>query len=68
MVLAPAERIGDESRIQGTGRQRSLDKSKAELARRMHASGEPVTTIASTLGVSRATIYRVVAEQADEAD
>lgn len=29
---------------------------------RMHASGEPATTIASTLGVSRATVYRVLAE------
>jgi DNA invertase Pin-like site-specific DNA recombinase len=36
------------------------------LARRMHASGESATTIASTLGVSRATVYRVLAEDADE--
>jgi DNA invertase Pin-like site-specific DNA recombinase len=37
--------------------------SKAELARRMHSSGEPVSMIASTLGVSRATVYRVLGEQ-----
>jgi hypothetical protein len=40
---------------------RALDKSKAALAHRMHASGEPVPTIAATLGVSRATVYRVLA-------
>jgi DNA-binding MurR/RpiR family transcriptional regulator len=28
----------------------------------MHASGEPVKTIAETLRVSQATIYRLVAE------
>jgi len=28
----------------------------------MHASGEPVKTIAATLGVSVATVYRIVAE------
>lgn len=32
------------------------------LARRMRASGEPVATIAEALGVSAATVYRVVAE------
>jgi len=31
------------------------------LARRMHAAGEPVKTIAEMLGVSAATVYRVVA-------
>jgi hypothetical protein len=50
---------------QHIGRPKSLDESKAALARRMHASGEPVTTIAATLGVSRATVYRTLAEQAD---
>jgi DNA invertase Pin-like site-specific DNA recombinase len=28
----------------------------------MRASGEPVTTIAGTLDVSRATVYRVLSE------
>jgi hypothetical protein len=28
----------------------------------MHAAGEPVKIIAATLGVSAATVYRVVAE------
>ena len=32
----------------------------------MHSSGEPASTIATTLGVSRATVYRVLAEQAED--
>ena len=35
---------------------------KGDLARRMHTAGEPVKTIAETLGVSTATVYRIVAE------
>jgi DNA invertase Pin-like site-specific DNA recombinase len=31
----------------------------------MHTNGESANTIASTLGVSRATVYRVLAEDAD---
>ena len=53
----------DARRARGlpVGRPKALDQSKADLARRMHASGEPVKTIAGTLGVSAATVYRVVA-------
>src|SRR5271157_3828813 len=54
------------ARGQSIGRPRALDKSKAALAQRMHASGESASTIAATLGVSRATVYRVLAEQADD--
>jgi DNA-binding transcriptional regulator LsrR (DeoR family) len=32
----------------------------------MHASGESARTIASTLGMSRATVSRVLAEEADD--
>jgi DNA-binding XRE family transcriptional regulator len=32
----------------------------------MDASGESATTIAATLGVSRATVYQVLAERTDE--
>jgi len=39
--------------------------AKVALAQRMHASGEPASTIAEALGVSRATVYRVLAEQID---
>jgi DNA invertase Pin-like site-specific DNA recombinase len=34
--------------------------SKAALAQRMQASGEPASTIAAALGVSRATIHRAL--------
>ena len=43
-------------------------KSKARLAQRMHASGESASTIAATMGVSRATAYRVLAESAESSD
>ena len=39
--------------------------SKAALAQRMHVSGESANTIAQALGVSRATVYRVLAEVND---
>jgi DNA invertase Pin-like site-specific DNA recombinase len=54
------------SRGQHIGRPKVLDKSKAGLAQRMHASGESASTIASMLGVSRATVYRTLAEQTDK--
>ena len=50
---------------QSIGRPKKLDESKAALAQRMHASGEPAATIASALGVSRATVYRVLADHDD---
>jgi hypothetical protein len=33
----------------------------------MHANGESASIIAATLGVSRATVYRVLAEEITEA-
>jgi len=57
-----AAREARRARGQHVGRPRALDEPKAALARRMHAAGEPVKTIAETLGVSVATVYRVVAE------
>jgi DNA invertase Pin-like site-specific DNA recombinase len=56
-----AAREARRARGQAIGRPKALDKSKAELARRMHASGEPASIIAKTLGVGRATVYRVLA-------
>ncbi|WP_293310458.1 recombinase family protein [Mycolicibacterium sp.] len=56
-----AAREARRARGQHVGRPRALDSDKAALAQRMHASGEPVKTIAATLGVSAATVYRVVA-------
>jgi len=56
-----AAREARRARGQTIGRPKALDKSKAALARRMHSSGESASTIAATLGVSRATVYRVLA-------
>ena len=61
-----ASRRARRARGQSIGRPKSLDQSKVALAQRMHTSGESASTIASTLGVSRATVYRVLAEDADE--
>jgi DNA invertase Pin-like site-specific DNA recombinase len=60
-----AAREARRARGQHIGRPKALDESKAALAQRMHASGESASTIAATLGVSRATVYRVLAEQGD---
>jgi len=60
-----AAREARRARGQSIGRPRALDASKAALAQRMHAGGEPASTIASALDVSRATVYRVLAERAD---
>jgi DNA invertase Pin-like site-specific DNA recombinase len=58
-----AAREARRSRGQHIGRPKALGKSKAALARRMHSSGESASTIATTLGVSRATVYRVLATE-----
>jgi len=57
-----AARDARRARGQSIGRPKALDQSKVALAQRMHASGESASTIASALGVSRATVYRVLAE------
>ena len=43
------------------GRPPALNAEQVALAERMRAAGEPVPTIAQTLGVSRATLYRTLA-------
>lgn len=58
-----AAREARKARGQAIGRPKALDKQKSALAQRMHAAGESATTIAATFGVSRATIYRVLAEK-----
>jgi DNA invertase Pin-like site-specific DNA recombinase len=60
-----AARDARRARGQSIGRPKALTDEKSALAQRMHGSGESATTIAVTLGVSRATVYRVLAEQAD---
>ncbi|MFL0243400.1 recombinase family protein [Mycobacterium sp. SMC-17] len=49
------------------GRPKALSASKSQLAQRMRESGEPVPVIADALGVSRATVYRVLGEAKDTA-
>jgi DNA invertase Pin-like site-specific DNA recombinase len=61
-----AAREARRAHRQSVGRPKALAKSKAALAQRMHASGESASTIAVALGVSRATVYRVLAEQTDK--
>jgi DNA invertase Pin-like site-specific DNA recombinase len=63
-----AAREARRARGQHIGRPKALDAKKTGLAQRMHASGESASTIANALGVSRATVYRVLAEQAAEGD
>lgn len=63
-----AAREARRARGQHIGRPKALDEKKAALAKRMHVSGESAGTIATTLGVSRATVYRVLAEQTDDED
>jgi DNA invertase Pin-like site-specific DNA recombinase len=63
-----AAREARRSRGQHIGRPKALDEKKAALAQRMHASGESASTIANALDVSRATVYRVLAEQTAEGD
>src|SRR5277367_3071817 len=55
-----AARDARRARGQSIGRPKALVDSKTALARRMHAAGESASTIAATLGVSRATVYRVL--------
>lgn len=59
-----AAREARRARGQSIGRPKALDEKKTALAHRMHASGEPASTIANTLSVSRATIYRVLSDTA----
>jgi DNA invertase Pin-like site-specific DNA recombinase len=61
-----AAQVALRARGQHIGRPKALDAKKAALAERMHTSGESATTIANTLGVSRATVYRVL--QTDDRD
>lgn len=61
-----AAREARKARGQAIGRPKALDAQKCALAQRMHAAGESATTIASALGVSRATVYRALAERYSE--
>ncbi|MGV9713331.1 recombinase family protein [Gordonia sp. NPDC003424] len=56
-----AARAARRSRGMPLGRPRKLDSDQIALAERMRANGEPVPIIADTLGVSKATLYRMLA-------
>jgi len=58
---AAAARAAASARGRHTGRPRSLTDDNVQLAKRMHGSGETISTIGKALGVSRATVYRAVA-------
>lgn len=49
--------------IGSIGRPRVLSDDQVQAAERMRANGNPVPMIASTLGVSRATLYRAFADR-----
>jgi DNA invertase Pin-like site-specific DNA recombinase len=57
-----ASREARRSRGHSIGRPKALDASKSALPQRMPAAGESANTIAATLGVSRAMLYRVLAD------
>lgn len=65
-----AAREARRARGKAIGRPKALDQSKMALTQRMHASGEvrSESTIAKALGVSRATISRVVAVRGHRPD
>lgn len=57
-----AARSARKSRGLSIGRPKALSDSQIRQAQQLRASGEPVPEIAATLGVSRATLYRALAE------
>ena len=51
-------------RARGQSTAKGVGEKNAALAERMRVSGESASTIAATLNVSRATVYRVLSDQA----
>jgi DNA invertase Pin-like site-specific DNA recombinase len=58
-----ASRAARKARDLPIGRPRALTADQIRQAEALRASGEPVPVIAETLGVSRATLYRTLAEK-----
>jgi len=58
-----ASKAARKARGLSIGRPRALRPDQVATATRLRASGEPVPVVAEMLGVSRATLYRVLAEQ-----
>jgi DNA invertase Pin-like site-specific DNA recombinase len=61
-----ASRDARRARGQSIGRPKALTDENVALARRMHESGESANTISTTLGVSRATVYRVLSDDNED--
>ena len=61
---AAAAREAAAARGRHTGRPRSMTEDQVALAHRMKQSGESAGTIAETLKVSRATLYRALSRAA----
>ena len=59
---AAAARDAARARGRHVGRPPALTREQAEAAQTLRAGGLPIVVIASTLGVSRATIYRYTEE------
>jgi len=59
---AAAAREAARTRGRPVGRKPVLSPDQVALARRMRASGESISTLVTTLGASRATIYRALSE------
>ncbi len=59
---AAVAREAAKARGKQTGRPKALTDEQVGVARRMRESGESVATITRTLGISRATFYRVIAD------
>ena len=55
--------VGPKGRGLPIGRPKALTDRQVRQAEQLRATGEPVPEIAKTLGVSRATLYRVLAER-----
>ena len=58
-----AAKAARRARGMPVGRPKKVTADQVALAQRMRASGEPVPVIAQALGVSRATAYRILAEE-----
>jgi len=63
-----AARDARRARGRSIGRPKALTDEKVVLARRRRDRGEAASTIATILGVSRATVYRVLSDDAYRAD
>lgn len=63
MSVQQVARAAAKARGKQTGRPRALAVDKIALARRTHGSGETIATICESMGVSRATLYRALADE-----